>query len=411
MRTAAALLESGALRAALALLDADGETARVVGGAIRNALLGRPVHEYDICTTATPDVVLARAAAAGLRTIPTGLAHGTVTVLVQDRPFEITTLREDVETDGRHAVIRFGRDYALDAQRRDFTINALSLDRAGRLHDYTGGLADIAARRIRFIGDARTRIREDYLRTLRFFRFSADYAEGALDAEGIAAAVAERDGLVFLSRERVRQELLKLLGARRAAAAATAMADGGLLGPLLGGIAQPRRLARLIDAAPESDPILRLAALGVSITEDAQRLRDRLRLSNQESARLETAARALSALHGTEAPPALGDLRRLLFDAGRQGAVDALRLAEAERRSADADPRWASALRFVQDTPQPRMPFSGTDLLARGHPGGRALGAALKSLQAKWIRAGFPQDPHVIATILDDIANGIETER
>jgi tRNA nucleotidyltransferase/poly(A) polymerase len=191
---AAKLLEHQPLAQLLALLcEGEGE-ARIVGGALRNALLGRFVHEVDVATTLLPPEVMARAKAAGWRSIPTGIAHGTVTVLVGGEPFEVTTLREDVETDGRHAVVRFGGDFRLDAQRRDFTVNALSMGLDGRLYDYVGGLDDLHAGRIRFIGEARTRIKEDYLRILRFFRFSGDYAEGPLDADGLAASIAMRDG-------------------------------------------------------------------------------------------------------------------------------------------------------------------------------------------------------------------------
>ena len=401
---AAALLEKAELRQALELLNGGGEEARVVGGAVRNALLGRPVHEYDIATTATPDVVIARAEQARLRSIPTGIAHGTVTVLIQGLPFEITTLREDVETDGRHAVIRFGRDFADDARRRDFTINALSMGLDGQVHDYTDGLADLAARRVRFIGDAGQRIREDFLRVLRFFRFSADYADGALDADGLAASIRERAGLAILSRERIRQELLKLLAARRAAAVVEVVSACGLLGPLLQGVAQPGRLARLlaIDPDADADATLRLAATGVQIVEDAERLREALRLSNQEAMRLSTAAKALAPLHGFDSPPSSGVLRTMLFSVGRQGACDALRLAQAESRAAPDDSGWRSALRFLEDTPEPHLPFSSADLMARGFSG-RALGEALKALQAKWIRAGFPQDPRTLAALLAEI--------
>ena len=402
---AASLLRFAPLRAVLELLTRDGEEARLVGGAVRNALLGRPVHEYDIAATAVPDVVVARAAAAGLRSVPTGLAHGTVTVLAGGMPFEVTTLREDVETDGRHAVIRFGRNFAEDAHRRDFTVNALSLDLEGRVHDYTGGLADLAAGRIRFIGEARRRIREDYLRVLRFFRFSADYATGPLDADGLAAAIGERAGLAVLSRERIRQELLKLLVARRAEVVTATVAETGLLGPLLKGVPRPGRLARLVAAGGPADPLLRLAALAVAVVEDAERLRDALRLSNQDFARLHRAAATLAVIHGRDAPPSLGDLRGLLFTAGRTGARDALRLAHAESRAAADDAGWGAALRFLEDTPEPRLPFSGADLLARGLKG-NALGQALKALQGQWIRAGFPQDPRALALLLEEAASG-----
>ena len=402
MNAARTLLGDPRLARVLALLNDDGEEARVVGGAVRNALMGRPHTDHDVTTTAVPTVVIERAKAAGLRTIPTGIAHGTVTILVDGRPFEVTTLREDVETDGRHATIRFGRDFARDALRRDFTINALSLDSEGRVHDYTGGLEDLAAERVRFIGDAKTRIREDYLRTLRFFRFSAEYAAGDLDSAGLAAAVAERDGLARLSRERVRQELLKLVVARRATEAVAAMSEAGLLGPLLGGVTQPLRLARLAAIAPEAGALPRLASLGVIVQEDAERLRQRLKLSNVEAARLATAAGTLARLHGARERPQPRLLRELLFDQGRTGAEDGVLLAWADSGAPASDPGWAAgAARFLADTPEPRLPFSGADLIARGIPAGRPLGAALKRLQAAWIRAGFPQEPHVLAELLE----------
>ena len=394
------LLADPGLARVLALLNGDGEQARVVGGAVRNALMGRPHTDHDVTTTAFPDVVVARARAAGLRTIPTGIAHGTVTVLAEGRPFEVTTLREDVETDGRHAVIRFGRDFEQDAMRRDFTINALSVDLEGRIHDYTGGLDDLAAERVRFIGNPATRIREDYLRTLRFFRFSAEYAGGDLDPDGLAATVAERDGLARLSRERVRQELLKLVAARRAPEAVAAMSEAGLLGPLLTGVPQPRRLARLVAIAPEAGALPRLAALGVTVREDAERLREVMKLSNAEAARLATAAEALARLHGGVEPPSPRLLRELLFDHGRSGADDGVLLAWAESGAPVDDVGWAAGRRFLADTPEPRLPFSGSDLIARGFPAGKPLGQTLKRLQAAWIRAGFPQDPHALAELL-----------
>ena len=399
---AAALLDHPGLRQILELLSGDGEEARVVGGAVRNVLLGQPVHEYDVTTTAVPAVVIARAKKAGLRAIPTGIAHGTVTLMAQGMPFEVTTLREDVETDGRHAVIRFGRDFAADAIRRDFTINALSLGLDGELHDYTSGVEDLTARRVRFIGDARQRIREDYLRVLRFFRFSAAYGGPALDREGLSAAIRERAGLAILSAERVRQELFKILAAPGASRVAAIMSEAGILGPLLHGVPRPARLAKLIAFGDDGNPLLRLAAVAVAIPEDAVRLRDILRLSNPETARLERAARALATLHGPSVPPPLGDLRRLLFEAGRQGASDALCLAFADTGAVADDSRWHAALRFVTDTPEPRLPFSGADLIARGLEPGRGLGEALKILQAKWIRAGFPQDPRTLAALLDE---------
>ena len=337
---------------------------------------------------------------------------------MRGRPFEVTTLREDVETDGRHAVIRFGRDFALDALRRDFTINALSMGPDGELHDYAGGLADLAAGRVRFIGDAAVRIREDVLRILRFFRFSAEYATGELDADGLAATIRERAGLSRLSRERVRQELMKLLTARRALEVVTVVSECGLLGPLLQSAPQPSRLARLLaiaaandaKAADEADAVLRLATLAAVVPEDAARLRDALKLSNAEAARIEQATAALTRMHlcqGTPPPPRL--LRELLFDRGRAATRDGLTLAWAESGAAPDDAEWRSARRFVEDTPEPRLPFSGAELIARGIPAGRSLGAVLKHLQAAWIRAGFPSEPRRLAELLEAAVAAVTT--
>jgi tRNA nucleotidyltransferase/poly(A) polymerase len=202
MNAALSMLDDPRLATLFAALSKTGAETRVVGGAVRDALLGLPPHEIDLATTALPDAVLAAARDAGLKGVPTGIEHGTVTIVVAGTPFEVTTLREDVETDGRFAKVRFGGDFEQDAKRRDFTINALSLSFDGEIHDYTGGLADIEARRIRFIGDAATRIREDYLRILRFFRFNASHGEGPFDREGLHESIVARENLSRLSRER-----------------------------------------------------------------------------------------------------------------------------------------------------------------------------------------------------------------
>src|SRR6516162_3233449 len=217
-------LKPGAAVRVLKLLNGDGEEARVVGGAVRNALLGIPVGDIDIATTALPAEVVRRAKAAGVKSVPTGIEHGTVTLVVDTQPFEVTTLREDTETFGRKARVAFGRDWVGDAHRRAFTINALSVGPDGVVHDYVGGLDDIAARRVRFIGDPGGRIEEDYLRILRFFRIHAAFGVGEPDRAGYLACIASRAGLVTLSAERVRMELLKLLVADGAVAAVAAMA-------------------------------------------------------------------------------------------------------------------------------------------------------------------------------------------
>ena len=389
----------------LAVLDREAETARVIGGAVRNALLGLPLGDIDVATTAIPDVIVARAKAARLRFIPTGIAHGTVTVLVGGLPFEVTTLREDVETDGRHAVVRFGRDYEADAQRRDFTINALSVDAHGRIMDTTGGLDDLAAGRVRFIGDAATRIREDYLRILRFFRFSADYATGHLDPAGLVAAVVEADGLSQLSRERVRSELLKLLVAERAADTVVAMDRAGILHRVVGTPCWPSRFerCRAIEAARSAPPdaILGLAALGLRDEADALALRDNLRLSNEERDRLRRLAAALALNWTSPKPPEARALSALLFNHGRETALDTVTLWHADSIAAADDAAWLAAARFATIAAVPALPVSGSDIMARGVTRGPLVGQTLKGLQALWIRAGFPESPTALHDLVD----------
>ena len=406
MLASPSFLDDAKVRRIFDVFDGAGEETRAVGGALRNALLGVPVSDVDFATTALPQITMDRAKAANLRAVPTGFDHGTVTVIVEGQPFEITTLREDVETDGRRAKVLFGRDFEQDALRRDFTINALSCNREGRIFDYADGLADIDTRRVRFIGDAQQRVREDYLRILRFFRFHAAYGEGALDAQAFHAAVIERDGMHNLSRERIRAELLKLLGARHCAPTIAIMCGAGLLLPVLAGIAIPARLAQVIDIetarGAKPDPVLRLIALCVLVREDAERLRAELRLSNAEAQRALEAARALETLHGCMAPPAADELLAFLFLRGRQAARDALVLAQADSGASADDPRWASADAFLAQTPRPRLPFSGADLMARGVEPGRGMGERLNSLQTLWIKAGFPQEPDALARLLDE---------
>src|ERR1700704_2103028 len=266
-------LTSGPTARVLELLNGNGEEARVVGGAVRNALLKIPTGDIDIATTALPAEVIRRAKAAGIKSVPTGIDHGTVTLVVDAQPFEVTTLRGDPETFGRKAKVAFGRDWVVDAERRDFTINGLSVDAEGVVHDHVGGLDDIRAKRVRFIGDPDLRIAEDYLRILRFFRIHAAYGAGEPDRAGYLACIAARAGLTTLSAERVRMEMLKLMVAQGAAAAITAMADGGLLLPVFGGVAYTGPFAAMIAAEHalglQASAVRRLAALTVAVTEDA----------------------------------------------------------------------------------------------------------------------------------------------
>src|SRR3981081_4083163 len=308
-------LKSGPAARVLQLLNGNGEEARVVGGAVRNALLRIPIGDIDLATTAPPAEVIRRAKAAGIKSVPTGIDHGTVTLVLDGQPFEVTTLREDTETFGRKAKVAFGRDWVADAQRRDFTINGLSVDAAGVVHDHVGGLDDIAARRVRFIGDPDQRIAEDYLRILRFFRMHAAFGAGEPDRDGVLACFRGRPGFAGLSAERVRMEVLKLLVAEGAARATIAMEDGGLLLALFGGVAYRGPFIAMIAAERllglKADPLRRLGARGVAVTEDAKRLAIRLRLTNGETKALDSMGHRWWRLAGMDEAAARRRLYRL----------------------------------------------------------------------------------------------------
>jgi poly(A) polymerase len=395
----AAWLREGALAQLLGVLGRDGEEARVVGGAVRNALLGEPISEFDVATTAVPDEVIRRATAAGFKPVPTGIEHGTITVVIAGRPFEVTTLREDVETFGRHATVRFGRDWRKDAQRRDFTMNALSVGSDGVMHDTVGGIADLKARRVRFIGDAKKRIDEDYLRILRFFRFHAAYGHGLPDAAGLAACIAARAGLAQLSRERVRMELLKLLLARHATPTLVTMAEAGLLVTVLGGVPDLAGFENMtkVEAAAgvQADSVQRLGALGTRIADDAERLWQRLRLSNLEHERLASMAESWWRISPADEKGA----RALLYRLGPDRFVDRVLLAWARSPATAHDPAWRTLAALPEHWTAPVFPLKAADFIKRGVPQGPALGAALHEAEAAWIAADFPFDQKAIDAI------------
>jgi poly(A) polymerase len=402
----AAWLEGGALHRLIAVLDRDGEEARVVGGAVRNALIGSPIHEIDVATTAVPEEVVRRAQAAGFKPVPTGIEHGTVTVVIDGHPFEVTTLRRDVETYGRHAKVAFGRDWKTDAERRDFTINALSATRDGAVYDYVGGLKDLAARRVRFIGDPRQRIEEDYLRVLRFFRFHAAYGSSDHpDAAGLAACIAARDGLDKLSRERVRMETMKLLVAPHAVPTLIAMTDAGLLLRVLGGVsylASFENMAKVeVAIGQKPDPVRRLGALAVAVAEDADRLWEKLRLTNLEHERLASMGEAWWRI-----TPAAGEqaARALLYRLGPQDFTDRALLAWSRSQATAHDTVWHALATLPQHWTAPLFPLKAADFMARGVEKGPALGKVLAAAEAAWIAAGFPGDAAAIAAIADGAA-------
>jgi poly(A) polymerase len=394
-------LTSGPTARVLKLLDGNGEEARVVGGAVRNALLNVPIGDIDIATTAVPAEVIRRAKAAGIKSVPTGIEHGTVTLVVETHPIEVTTLREDTETFGRKAKVAFGRDWVGDAHRRDFTINALSVGADGIVHDYTGGLEDIAARRVRFIGKPGQRIEEDYLRILRFFRFHAAFGTGELDRPGYLACIAARAGLATLSAERLRAEILKLLVTDGALGSVIAMIDGGLLLPVFGGIAYGDALAAMMAAERKlgvaPDAIRRLGALGVAVTEDARRLVTRLRLSNAEAKRLDSMGHRWWRLAGMDEARA----RRRLYRLGEEAYRDRLMLAWA-RAGSNADPKpWRELALLPERWRPPKFPLKAADFIARGIAEGPMLGQVLTLAEDAWLAADFPLDGETIAAIAD----------
>ena len=353
--------------------------ARLVGGAVRDALAGLPVADLDMATPDPPGDTMAALEKAGLRVIPTGLAHGTVTAISADRPVEITTLRRDVETDGRHALVAWTDDWQADAARRDFTINALSLDRFGQLHDFFAGAADLAAGRVRFVGVAATRITEDYLRILRCVRFFARYGRGAPNQEAVAAIRAHVAGLATLSPERVWQELKRILAPATAAATVKLMAELGVLAAVLPEGAGVDRLTALeADGAPP-DPLLRLAAL---LTGNADAAATRLRLSTAERDHL-LALRTgpTPAPHATDA-----DLRRLLAEEPAEILIDRTWLA------ALSGPDGTALRQRLATLPRPVFPLEGRDALALGAPPGPAIGAALREVRAWWAQNGCTAD-------------------
>jgi poly(A) polymerase len=393
-----ALLDRPGVRQALAALDAPGAETRLVGGCVRDALLGTPSADIDLATTLLPEAVIAAAGRRpGLKAVPTGIEHGTVTLVTDDGPIEVTTLREDVETDGRHAIVRFGHDFARDAERRDFTVNALSLGRDGQLHDTVGGLPDLEAGRVRFIGDPATRIREDALRILRFFRFHARFGDGPPDAEALAVCVAARDSLDRLSRERVRAEFLKLLAASGGAALVSTLSATGLLLRITGGVGELGRLHRA--SAATLSPILRLAALAVGARHDAERLRLRLRLSKSEHAQLTDYANVLAELHDRAALDGAA-VRALAAQHGLAPLMDALAIVAGEPR-----PALTGEARVVLDAlsgegGSPVFPLAGADLVAAGIVPGPAIGRGLAAARKVWLERGCPTGAAARADLL-----------
>jgi poly(A) polymerase len=398
------------LQRIFSLLNADGGEARVVGGAVRNALMGLPVGDIDMATTLPPQDVLERAKDAGIKAVPTGIDHGTVTLVVDGEGYEVTTLRRDVTTDGRHAEVAFGTDWKEDAERRDLTINALYADASGEVIDLIGGLADIETKTVRFIGDAATRIAEDHLRILRFFRFFAYYGSGRPDADGLRASARAKDKLSTLSAERVWSEMKKLLGADDPSRALLWMRQAGVLAQILPetekwGIDSIHGLVATEQALGwKPDPMLRLASI---IPPDAERvaaLSSRLRMSKNEAARLDQWAKA-PAVDPTLAETALD---RLLYRQGVEGVKTRLKLALSSAR-ADMSAgeaamqkiaKLSTLLARAEKFNKPSFPLSGADVLAAGLPAGPQVGEVLGELEAAWVDGNFAADRETLLSRL-----------
>jgi poly(A) polymerase len=382
-------------RAVLDALDGQG---RFVGGAVRNALLGKPVSDIDIATPLTPEAVTARLAKAGLGAVPTGIEHGTITAIANGKPVEITTLRRDVSTDGRRAVVAFTTDWALDAQRRDFTMNALFAGADGEVFDTVGGVDDLKAGRVRFVGDAATRIREDYLRILRLFRFHAWYGKGEMDPAGLHAASAEKAGLAQLSGERVQKELLKLLEAEHPVAVLRIMAASGILSELLPGALNMARLERLSQIDADSfftpDPVLRLAALLPNNAVQVEALSKKLRLSNAVAERLVDLAgtheKVVSYL-------SVKEMRKLTYRLGAARFKDRVFLRWAEDPKESNAVQWRALIPMAESFPRPRFPLTGRDVMLAGVPEGPLVGQILREVEDWWIDADFIDDEFSLA--------------
>ena len=384
-------------RAVMDALTRNGGTARFVGGVVRNALMKLPVSDIDIATPLTPDEVTARLKAAGLGAVPTGIEHGTVTAIANGKPFEVTTLRRDVATDGRRAVVAFTKSWEEDAQRRDFTLNALYAGKDGEVFDTVGGIADLNAGRVRFVGDATTRIREDYLRILRLFRFHAWYGEGEMDTAALRAAAAEKAGLAQLSGERIAKEMLKLLAAENPVPVLRVMAASGILGAVLPGELNIARLERLCAIDETSffapDAVLRLASL-LSDASAANAVADRLRLSNADRDRLTDLA---GATEKVVCYLSVKETRKLLYRLGTARFRDRVLLRWAEDPKESNAIQWRALLAMADAWQRPNFPLTGEDVMAAGVRQGPLVGRILSEVEDWWIDSDFTEDEFSLA--------------
>jgi len=390
----AAWLNEADAKAVMEALAAKGGTARFVGGCVRNALMGETVRDIDIATTETPESAKALLEAKGIKVVPTGIDHGTITAVTPTRHFEITTLRVDVATDGRRADVAFTSDWLADAQRRDFTMNALYCDADGTLHDPLGGREDLKARRVRFIGDPHERIREDYLRILRFFRFHAFYGKGEPDAAGLRACAGEREGLRQLSGERVRDELLKIASADEAGAAFRQMAAAGILAIVLPEASRLDRFEKLVEIESQqlfsaADPLLRLGAMLDLDEAGVSALAQRLRLSNKDRDRL---VGMLTDTTKIVCYLSMREVRRALYGMGRQLFKDRVLLGWADDKRGHNAFQWRAMLAMADSWEKPELPLTGEMIKAAGVPEGPEIGRVRREVEEWWVDSDFIDD-------------------
>lgn len=385
-------------------LEKDGGAARFVGGVVRNAILRRDITDVDIATPLVPTEVVRRLEAAGVKAVPVGIDHGTVTAVIEGKSVEVTTLRRDVATDGRHATVAFSTDWKEDAARRDFTMNALYASRDGEVFDYFGGVEDAAAGRVRFVGEATQRIREDYLRILRLFRFHAWYGKGDIDGEALRAAAAEKAGLAKLSGERVRAEMLKLLAAENPAPVLRVMAASGILSAMFPGQLMIPRLERLAQIDAEAffapDPILRLAALLPPDLARVDAIAERWKLSNAQRERLEAVA---SAKERIVSYLSVREVHKLLYRLGVERFKDIVFLRWAEDTKMSNTMSWRALLAQADSWQRPKFPVTGRQVMLAGVPEGPKVGEVLAELEEWWIDADFIDDEFSLAERLKAI--------
>lgn len=370
------------------------DCARFVGGCVRNSLIGAPVADVDIATVLTPEEVTAALEAAGVRPVPTGIDHGTVTAVADHTPYEITTLRRDVSTDGRRATVAFTDDWAEDAGRRDFTLNSLYARRDGTIFDPTGhGVADAKAGRIVFVGEPEQRLREDYLRILRFFRFHAWYGRGEPDPAAVAACSALKDNIRNLAAERISKELLKLLAADDPRASVRLMADTGVLGVILDAPANLARFEGLVEIESaqlfETDAVLRLAALLPGDQPAALKLGERLRLSNADRDRIVAALSPTPVLKSWMSPR---EIRRAVYRGGQSAFRDRAKLAWAAAPGTGATFQWRGMIALAEGWTPPAFPLTGEDVIKAGAPKGPMVGQVLREVEEWWIDHDFLDD-------------------